>query len=349
MLPTISVVIPSYNGEAWIADTLASVFSQTHLPDEVIVVDDASTDETVERVMRLANDAPVPVHLIQQPTNSGCPATSINAGIAHASGELIAVLDQDDVFLPPKLERQAGLLAADPGLAFVFSLYRRHNRFGTLWDLPAGRFRIRHFQRRMKSSKGCLRCDGAAALEAITRSATNFFGGFPGFMFRRSAWEKKAGLDESFVVGADFEFVCWLCTQGAVGLIPEFQYRRHEHGNNISRSSGIRGHLDVVRALLRYADLNTAAELSRAFRRSIAGHLWDIARRLASGGYRHASQTVAKAASEMTGADGYRRTQRLAIRAYVVYYRLIRRPWQISAAQAEEALAVARTASQQFA
>jgi len=345
MLPTISVVIPTYNGEAWIADALDSVFRQTHPPNEVIVVDDASSDGTTQQVTTLAIDAPVPVHLIRHETNSGSPTPTLNTGITRATGEFIAVLDQDDVFLPTKLECQARALSGDPGLSFVFSLFRRQNNYGALWDLTAARSRVRHFRRWMSSCNGFLRCEGSVALEAITRSPTHFFGGFPGFMFRRSAWERKGGLDESLVIGADFEFLCWLCTQGAVGLIPEIHYQRHEHGANISRSTGIRGHLDVIKVLLRYADTAGAPETPRVFRNAIHHHLWDIARRLASGGHRQAAREVSATVSEMVGASWQVPVQRLAIPAYVGYYRVIGRPWKITADQADEAVELAKAAA----
>jgi len=347
-LPSISVVIPTHNGEAWIGDTLESVFTQTHLPDEVIVVDDASSDDTAQRVIDLAVDAPVPVHLICQKVNSGAPAPVLNIGIARATGELIAVLDQDDTFLPTKLEMQARALAADAGLSVVLSLFRRDNGYGVLWDIMTARLRVRHLRRRMKSSNGILQCDGSAALEAITRSSTNFFGGFPGFMFRRSAWERKGGFDESFVVGADFEFLCWLCKQGIVGLVPEIHYQRREHGANFSRNTGIRGHLDVVKALLRYTDVGNVPNTRHAFKKAIQHHLWDIARRLASAGHRQAASEVTAVLVEMTGASWRVPVQRLTIPAYVGYYRLIGRPWKISMEQADEASELARVAARQF-
>lgn len=347
-LPTISVIIPTYNGEKWISATLDSVFRQTQLPNEIVVVDDASSDTTAGRVLDFADNASIPVHLIRCGTNSGSPAATINKGIARASGDLIAVLDQDDVFLPSKLALQARVLAGNPGLAFVFSLYRRNNRYGAMWDLPGTRLRVRHFRRLMTSCDGFLRCKGSVGLQALTCSATNFFGGFPGFMFRRKAWEQKAGLDESLLIGADFEFLCWLCTQGDVALIPEIMYQRQEHGGNISRSAGIRGHIDVVKVLLRYADFSASPAASLAFRTAINRHLWNIARRLASAGHRHSARKVGATAAAMMN-DRIRVTaQRLAIPAYVGYYRLIGRPWQVSAEQAAEASTLAETAVRQL-
>ena len=118
MLP-VTVVIPTYNGAAFIGEALASVFAQTLPPAEVIVVDDCSTDGTANLVQALAHTVPVPLRLIRCDRNSGGPAHPLNVGVAAAQGELIAVLDQDDVFAPDKIEREVGLLTGFPDAALV--------------------------------------------------------------------------------------------------------------------------------------------------------------------------------------------------------------------------------------
>ena len=100
--PTISVVIPTYNSGPYIDDALASIWKQTLLPDEIIVVDDRSSDGTPERVEALAKRSPVPLRVIRRETNSGFPGRPMNDGVAAANGELIAILDHDDVWLPTK-------------------------------------------------------------------------------------------------------------------------------------------------------------------------------------------------------------------------------------------------------
>jgi glycosyltransferase involved in cell wall biosynthesis len=97
--PLISVVIPLYNGRDFIEQALRSVVSQILPPDEIIVVDDGSTDGGGEIVRRLAREHRI--HLIQQP-NAGQSAAR-NAGVAFAHGDLIAFLDQDDAWYPNHL------------------------------------------------------------------------------------------------------------------------------------------------------------------------------------------------------------------------------------------------------
>ncbi len=116
---TVSVILPAYNAAATIGRALASVFAQTRLPDELIVVDDGSTDGTAAAVT--ATTGPVPVRFITQ-ENAG-PAAARNAGAAAATGEWLAFLDADDAWLPGKLAVQAALAEADPALGLVIGNY----------------------------------------------------------------------------------------------------------------------------------------------------------------------------------------------------------------------------------
>lgn len=108
MNPSISVVIPYYNGSRFIAEALASVRAQTLSPLEIIVVDDGSRPEEAQALDREARGCIV-IHL---PKNRGV-SVARNTGIARASGEWIAFLDCDDLWDPRKLELQAALVSAN--------------------------------------------------------------------------------------------------------------------------------------------------------------------------------------------------------------------------------------------
>src|SRR5262249_14360741 len=106
----ISVVTAAYNAEATLAEPLASVLGQTLCPDEIIVVDDGSTDDT-QKIAASASGRIRVLHL----TNQGAPA-AINAGINLATGDYLAFIDADDLWAEDKLAVQMGLLSDRPGL-----------------------------------------------------------------------------------------------------------------------------------------------------------------------------------------------------------------------------------------
>jgi glycosyltransferase involved in cell wall biosynthesis len=105
--PLVSVVLPVYNGAAFIADAIESILGQTYEPFELIVVDDGSTDGTAEIIRRYPD-----VQYIYQENRGAGPAR--NTGIAAAQGEILAFLDADDIAPPTKLELQAGYLFEHP-------------------------------------------------------------------------------------------------------------------------------------------------------------------------------------------------------------------------------------------
>ncbi|MCI5078374.1 glycosyltransferase family A protein [Oricola sp.] len=106
----ISVIIPAFDGERFIADTLRSVLAQTLLPDEIIVVDDGSTDATPEIV---AGFSPR-VRLLRN--SRGGPAGARNRGVAEARGAFIAFIDHDDLWHEDKLALQMQAFRDDPSL-----------------------------------------------------------------------------------------------------------------------------------------------------------------------------------------------------------------------------------------
>jgi len=117
-LPRVSVVIPAFNAEPFIRDTLRSVAASRGIDYEVIVVDDGSSDATAQIVSRWSPE----VRLVTGPRMGVCAAR--NRGVALARAELIAFLDHDDLFAPDKLARQAALLDSRPDLALVFTQAR---------------------------------------------------------------------------------------------------------------------------------------------------------------------------------------------------------------------------------
>lgn len=115
-MPKVSVIIPVYNCENFIEETVRSVLAQTYQDFEIIVVDDGSKDRTGE-IIRNIKDSRV-VYIRQE--NAGV-SKARNNGIQSSKGEYIALLDHDDLWLPEKLEKQIPLLENNPELGMVYS------------------------------------------------------------------------------------------------------------------------------------------------------------------------------------------------------------------------------------
>jgi Glycosyl transferase family 2 len=132
----VSVVIPAYNQARFLGDTIRSVLSQTYRRLEAIVVNDASDDET-ESVVRGFEDPRL--RYIEHERNAGLPATR-NTGIAAASGQIVALLDADDLFHPEKLDAHVALLTsrADVDVSYNarFELNHSATTVREIWQPP---------------------------------------------------------------------------------------------------------------------------------------------------------------------------------------------------------------------
>lgn len=121
MKPLVSVIIPMFNSENTIISTLKSVFNQTYENLELIIIDDGSTDESVDTVRNfLVNKVKFPFVLFKQ-KNKG-PSSARNKGVELAKGKYIAFLDSDDKWLPRKTEIQIDYLEKHKELKMIGSL-----------------------------------------------------------------------------------------------------------------------------------------------------------------------------------------------------------------------------------
>lgn len=140
-MPRVSVIVPAHDSAAWIDETLASVAAQTYGDWELIVADDASSDDTAERASRHAAG----VKVVRSESNLG-PAGARNLALQHASGELVAFLDADDLWLPGYLECQVARFDAEaarpgPAVGLVACDARLRGPDGDLPGTYLGQFR----------------------------------------------------------------------------------------------------------------------------------------------------------------------------------------------------------------
>jgi glycosyltransferase involved in cell wall biosynthesis len=198
----ISVVIPTYKASAFIEQTLQSVFAQSVLPAEIVIADDASPDDTVQVVDRIAQQHTIPIRVVRLQRNSGGPARPLNVGIGAARGEYVALLDHDDQMAPDRLRLELDLFRRSPGLGLVLGRLEgvggsnRSNLAGRGWNaiasLPYEPVGLGYRRIRSKDAYAGLVEHGCYAM---TCSA---------FFFPMAAWEVIGPIDERVRTACDY-------------------------------------------------------------------------------------------------------------------------------------------------
>lgn len=240
----LSVVVPSYNTAAFIAQTLRSILDQTMSDLEVIVVDDGSRDDSLA-VLDAMRDARVTV--VEQP-NRGL-AGARNTGILLARAEMIGFCDADDVWYPRKAERHLALMDTDPrlGLTFSFSEYLAEN------GMPTGQLLL-------------TRCSRPAVRDLIRR---NHIGNGSTPVVRKEVFRLAGLFDETLGSCEDFEM--WVrsaaCTPLLLGLLPEVLtgYRVRPGSMTTSYDNFLEGHRLALERVRTYVPNFSEREAARSY------------------------------------------------------------------------------------
>jgi glycosyltransferase involved in cell wall biosynthesis len=119
-MPEVSVIVALHNQERYLAQSVRSALNQSFRDLEVIIVDDASTDGSLNDALALRRESPDRVRVLHNKTNRGVSRTR-NRGASHARGGILAFLDADDYWLPDKLRLQVDAFCSDPGLGLCHS------------------------------------------------------------------------------------------------------------------------------------------------------------------------------------------------------------------------------------
>ncbi|HEX6229834.1 MAG TPA: glycosyltransferase family A protein [Solirubrobacterales bacterium] len=233
--PGISVVIAAYQAAESIEEAARSALDQAHAAEEVIVVDDGSTDGTAEALRPLEREG---LKVIRRP--NGGVASARNAGLAAAKGEFVAFLDADDRYHPRRLEAMAELARLRPDLDLVST----DMRFLVDGE-PAGTF--------LDSNE--FTTEGQRA--AILRSC--FVGGLPAV--RASRLHEIDGFDEGLAVGSDWD--CWLrmiLAGSRAGMVAEplYDYLLHSGTLTSSRLRSLRSRVTLLEKASRSPSLRDA-------------------------------------------------------------------------------------------
>lgn len=118
---SLSVVIPNYNHANFLPECIESIITQTRLPDEILIIDDCSTDNSIEVIMQYQRQEPR-IRLIRNEKNSG-PSFSVNFGANNAKGKYLAICAADDFYLPTFFEKMMDLFKKHPDTALACSGY----------------------------------------------------------------------------------------------------------------------------------------------------------------------------------------------------------------------------------
>ena len=275
--PRISVCIPTYNGARFVGTALESVLSQTESDFEVIVSDDASTDDTDE-VVRSYGDRRI--HYVRSPVNLGV-AGNRNSCLALARGTYVAWLDADDVYRDDMLERQAAVLDRYPNVGLVHASCTIIDEAGA--PLPTW---PRAFEQDTIES-------GKAALRELTVS--NYIRA-PTVMLRRRVYDQAGGYNETLRSSEDWELWMRAAVVADLAYTAEDLASYRYHGRSLTASAdasgdSIRMDVKAVNSFFRRhsGDLEHADALERRAVAALAfkavargGRLFAAGRRLSS-------------------------------------------------------------------
>jgi glycosyltransferase involved in cell wall biosynthesis len=246
LMPTVSIIIPTYNRVRDVQTAIRSLLAQTRVPDEIIVVDDGSADDTASIVARFDP----PVRLIRHERSLG-PSAARNTGLHASSGDLIGFLDSDDTLPPNSLERRVSALTAAPDYDAVY---------GDCWMIGRHGERIGLFSQLQPRPHPSGDLFPALAVQNLAPVHT--------FLFRRACWEQSGDFDITLRQLEDHEF--WLrmstCCQFLYLDTPLANYHQHDSMISVTRADAMRqSRITVQRRAIdhpRFATL-TPAEQSR--------------------------------------------------------------------------------------
>ena len=265
--PLVTVFTATYEGEAFVAETIESVLAQTYQRIEHVLVDDGSTDGTPKLLAEYERRYPERIRVLRAGERLG-PCRRRNDGLQAARGSLLAWLDHDDVWLPRKIERQVDALKADPLAALSYTQFEEFDdqTGNTLArsKMPAGDDLLEQL-----FVKGCF----------IASSTV---------LFRRADFERHGGrLRESeFSFGDDYALWLSLLTDRSGVLIDDVLVRLRRHDRNESARLGGENYERKVLSLLDEfvaSHPEQTAALGRTRRRGYARHWaaaaeWELTR-----------------------------------------------------------------------
>lgn len=222
--PLVTVVIPAYNAEKYIADTLKSIVSQSYQNLEIIIVDDGSTDNTAAIIKSFLPR----VRYLSQP-NSGSCAAPRNHGLREASGNLITFFDADDIMRPNKIASQVQTLVKIPDAVACISNYRNfcgmeqwEDHFSSCPKLS----RLISSTQQVPIVLAGNECRSLLTEENFTIASSP--------LFRTERLRAINGFDESLKACEDYHLIYRTALQGPIAIDTLIGFERRLHDLNMS-------------------------------------------------------------------------------------------------------------------
>jgi len=236
----VSVIIPGYNGQAFIREAIESALAQTYRPIEILVVDDGSPVSMAEAVSGFGPE----VRYLRK--ENGGTAAARNLGWRSAAGEFIALLDQDDLWLPQKLEKQVPRFGEDPAIGLV-----------------AGWMEV--FDTRTGEPKGTYQ----PPAEMTVHDMLGYnLPPVQTMIFRRSALEAIGGFDETMRGTDDWDVNIRVAAAYRVVSVQEVLGRARMHSEQ-QGSNGEQMYRNSIRVLEKHSQIHAGcAECRQALRKS---------------------------------------------------------------------------------
>jgi glycosyltransferase involved in cell wall biosynthesis len=235
--PLVSVIMPAYNSADFIAESIQSVLYQFHSNWELLIIDDASEDNTVEIIEKFASADPR-IQLFQNKINQGT-GISRNIGIKAAQGSFIAFLDTDDLWLPEKLETQLDFMKSHD-LEMTYSSYYLINESGQELQKKIQALPILSYKKLLKS---------------------NYVGNLTGIYK-----VEKLGKIYSPILRKRQDWALWLAilkrVESTKGIIePLAKYRIRENSISNNKTALLKYNYLIYREFLKYSKLKSLVKM----------------------------------------------------------------------------------------
>ena len=208
-MPKVSIIMSTYNDNQYIRQAIESILNQTYKDFEFIIIDDASTDDTIEIIKSYKDER---INLIINSVNQGL-TKNLNKALRVASGEYIARMDGDDVSFPDRLEKQVNYLDKHRDVYLIGTAIRNIGASDLYWKLP----------------------DDSEDLRV--RMLLHPVFAHPSFMFRKEIVDEGLCYDESFRTAQDYDFASRVARNHKIGRLQQVLLNYRVHEKQISNTS----------------------------------------------------------------------------------------------------------------